>query len=792
MTYWHYYSINAQLLVWPYPLCCDWSMGSVPVVSLWSAHLPCVGGLLLCPLVSVASSCALLALVSPLVPSSCLPSCFSGVGVQRRTCNGGEASAVRSHGKVRWGRQDTRNLASLLLMAVLSFWAACVVHGCSARWQRPWSRVVAVAGALTLAPLLPASNLFFPVGFVVAERILYLPSAGPALLVACLLRHVLSSRVLRCAVVMVISLALAARTRARNHEWRTSERLFAAGVAALPNNAKLHYNLGHVTCKGVAQALTPLTPLTQAQNAHTAKAKRALKKWKRCRKLYEEAVRLAPDFQEAHGALGSLVIDSDLQLGLEHLEVALALDPHSKIAQKNIGDALARKQVDIPRAKVHLENAIRLDPTWADAHNNLGNTLLAFNDMAKVREAYENALRFDPAHPNALENMHKFFWSQESKEGLPVLATGAREGGLGGELGASASAPSHGKGAWPKDDGTGEGGKIIQGGKTIHDLPSAPPNDFAHRGWGATPHATPHAPSSKRTPQSSQPTATRTKAPRNEDNVKQAPAAAGTRQHFPAAGSRPHPPRVAGGGEREGNDRHKGRHKEGATQNNKGLPHTNEPSTHMRHEPSTHNARLKEALVQQTSAAQGKAAEADTPLAPWSDTQLPPSSNQRARATHGAEPGQDTRGKKPERLPEAQKMEAKIAAKMEGKRMEAWAESDYRSALEACHRGAGPADGGLPDTRDARDKSCGPAYRRHVLNNLGVLLVQKASSLASASGGVEDGREDGRELLREDARRELLRESIGLFNHALSLKRAWAEAQHNLAQASQALERLRP
>ena len=31
--------------------------------------------------------------------------------------------------------------------------------------------------------------------------------------------------------------------------------------------------------------------------------------------------------------------------GLQHLETALALDPHSKVAQKNLGDALARKQV---------------------------------------------------------------------------------------------------------------------------------------------------------------------------------------------------------------------------------------------------------------------------------------------------------------------------------------------------------------------------------------------------------------------------------------------------------------
>merc|ERR1712142_1268912 len=36
---------------------------------------------------------------------------------------------------------------------------------------------------LTL-PFLPASNLLFPVGFVVAERVLYLPSMGFAVLVA--------------------------------------------------------------------------------------------------------------------------------------------------------------------------------------------------------------------------------------------------------------------------------------------------------------------------------------------------------------------------------------------------------------------------------------------------------------------------------------------------------------------------------------------------------------------------------------------------------------------------------
>ncbi|GFX53341.1 transmembrane and TPR repeat-containing protein CG4050 [Trichonephila clavipes] len=38
--------------------------------------------------------------------------------------------------------------------------------------------------SMCVFPFLPASNLFFPVGFVVAERVLYAPSMGFCLLVA--------------------------------------------------------------------------------------------------------------------------------------------------------------------------------------------------------------------------------------------------------------------------------------------------------------------------------------------------------------------------------------------------------------------------------------------------------------------------------------------------------------------------------------------------------------------------------------------------------------------------------
>ena len=45
-------------------------------------------------------------------------------------------------------------------------------------------RVVLLSLSMMIIPFLPASNLFFPVGFVVAERILYIPSMGFCILVS--------------------------------------------------------------------------------------------------------------------------------------------------------------------------------------------------------------------------------------------------------------------------------------------------------------------------------------------------------------------------------------------------------------------------------------------------------------------------------------------------------------------------------------------------------------------------------------------------------------------------------
>ena len=101
-----------------------------------------------------------------------------------------------------------------------------------------------------IIPFLPASNLFFPVGFVVAERVLYLPSMGFCMLVAYGTRHVatiLNSRhsglLLSSSAVTYLLLLHSVKTLGRNRAWVSEELLYREAVRTYPTNAKMLHNL---------------------------------------------------------------------------------------------------------------------------------------------------------------------------------------------------------------------------------------------------------------------------------------------------------------------------------------------------------------------------------------------------------------------------------------------------------------------------------------------------------------------------------------------------------------------
>ncbi|MGH9869117.1 MAG: tetratricopeptide repeat protein [Candidatus Polarisedimenticolia bacterium] len=95
-----------------------------------------------------------------------------------------------------------------------------------------------------------ASNLLFPIGTIFGERLLYLPLAGFALLVAAGWDRLYAqgARLRRVSVVLLLTLLAlyAGRSVVRARDWSSDETLFAATVKASPRSAKAHSNQGFI------------------------------------------------------------------------------------------------------------------------------------------------------------------------------------------------------------------------------------------------------------------------------------------------------------------------------------------------------------------------------------------------------------------------------------------------------------------------------------------------------------------------------------------------------------------
>jgi hypothetical protein len=105
-----------------------------------------------------------------------------------------------------------------------------------------------LAAAWFIITILPVSNLLFPIGVVVAERLLYVPSIAVALLVAYAWRNIaarasLSTRVPAYALTAIV-IVLAARTAIRIPDWRDTDRAIAALVRDHPESYRAQNLVG--------------------------------------------------------------------------------------------------------------------------------------------------------------------------------------------------------------------------------------------------------------------------------------------------------------------------------------------------------------------------------------------------------------------------------------------------------------------------------------------------------------------------------------------------------------------
>jgi hypothetical protein len=98
-------------------------------------------------------------------------------------------------------------------------------------------------GLFAFGTFLPTSNLLFPIGTIMAERLLYLPAYG---LIACLVLAVYGigertqRRVFAPAVLILAMLGCSVRTWKRNPDWQNNLTLAESTVRASPRSFKAH------------------------------------------------------------------------------------------------------------------------------------------------------------------------------------------------------------------------------------------------------------------------------------------------------------------------------------------------------------------------------------------------------------------------------------------------------------------------------------------------------------------------------------------------------------------------
>jgi tetratricopeptide (TPR) repeat protein len=120
---------------------------------------------------------------------------------------------------------------------------------------------------------------------------------------------------------------------------------------------------------------------------------------------FQEAIRLKPDYAEAHYNLGfALDQQGQTDAAIGEYETAIRLDPDDAESHNGIGHVLAEKG-ELAEAIRQFQEAIRLKPDYTDAHYNLG---IQFDNQGQTDAAihqFKEALRLQPDFAKACNNL---------------------------------------------------------------------------------------------------------------------------------------------------------------------------------------------------------------------------------------------------------------------------------------------------------------------------------------------------------------------------------------------------
>lgn len=296
---------------------------------------------------------------------------------------------------------DLRNAITILVYSIFAVLILCAVKETRTKIIEPQKDAfkrkhrlipkLPIILSMIVFPYLPASNSLITVGFVIAERTLYIPSIGFCILVSYGIRLINETqrrrndklRLIMNPLLLVTVFAFTLKTVTRSVEWKDELSLFESGIKINPQNAKLYNNIGHY--------------YERAGN------------WTRAMEYFQKAAVISPD------DLGSTLNIARTLMNINHLDEAEAIlwslkprikssviksknkriAPHYLNLWINLGNILSQNQSRLEEAKSIYYELISMRSDYVDAYINLGDVLLKQEQFEDAIATYESALQYN-------------------------------------------------------------------------------------------------------------------------------------------------------------------------------------------------------------------------------------------------------------------------------------------------------------------------------------------------------------------------------------------------------------
>ena len=277
--------------------------------------------------------------------------------------------------------------------ALLSFalWGTLLGLGLASSRRAP-ARFVGILWVF--AALAPVSNVLVPTGVLMAERLLYLPSAGFCLWLGHGLawaaaalerrraerspRRWADPRLARAAAALLL-VAWSARTVARNADWRRPRTLWEAELEKAPRDPVVNNNLAvelngageHARAVALLETALRVAPRYWRAHVNLGIARQRTGDPAGALRAFEEASRIAPGEASPHFYRGLFLLERGVHAeALAALRRAVALGPEDPWARVALGRALERSGRRA-EARAEYAAALRIDPRNAEARRAL-------------------------------------------------------------------------------------------------------------------------------------------------------------------------------------------------------------------------------------------------------------------------------------------------------------------------------------------------------------------------------------------------------------------------------------